>query len=228
MGSSIISKLIMFVVLFAISYFVTKHAKKTQAQNQKVESHLVSNSEETIIIKGKFNYSVIFVLIFLTMGLLFLPSLLKNAVSKSVYDTIVMYGLILFFVLAIAILVFCFNAMKTNLTITNKRIVGTASHGRRVDLPVDSVSSIGASSFSGITIASPSGRISFLFLGNRDEVYQVVSELLANRKTMPVPIIYQEKDTSNADELRKYKKLLDDGVISQEEFDAKKKQLLGL
>lgn len=33
---------------------------------------------------------------------------------------------------------------------------------------------------------------------------------------------------SSADELAKFKKLLDDGVISQEEFDAKKKQLLGL
>ena len=33
---------------------------------------------------------------------------------------------------------------------------------------------------------------------------------------------------SNADELKKYKELLDAGVISQEEFDAKKKQLLGL
>lgn len=33
---------------------------------------------------------------------------------------------------------------------------------------------------------------------------------------------------SNADELKKYKELLDSGVISQEEFDAKKKQLLGL
>lgn len=31
-----------------------------------------------------------------------------------------------------------------------------------------------------------------------------------------------------AEELRKYKSLLDDGIISQEEFDAKKKQLLGL
>lgn len=30
------------------------------------------------------------------------------------------------------------------------------------------------------------------------------------------------------DELRKYKELLDDGVISQEEFEVKKKQLLGL
>ncbi|MDD4688644.1 MAG: SHOCT domain-containing protein [Eubacteriales bacterium] len=33
---------------------------------------------------------------------------------------------------------------------------------------------------------------------------------------------------SNADELSKYKNLLDQGVITQEEFDAKKKQLLAL
>lgn len=33
---------------------------------------------------------------------------------------------------------------------------------------------------------------------------------------------------SSADEIVKFKKLLDDGIISQEEFDAKKKQLLGL
>ena len=33
---------------------------------------------------------------------------------------------------------------------------------------------------------------------------------------------------SSADELKKYKELLDLGVITQEEFDAKKKQLLGL
>ncbi len=35
-------------------------------------------------------------------------------------------------------------------------------------------------------------------------------------------------NTSAADELRKYKQLLDDGIITQEEFNAKKKQLLGL
>ena len=35
-------------------------------------------------------------------------------------------------------------------------------------------------------------------------------------------------DYKNADELKKYKDLLDSGVISQAEFDAKKKQLLGL
>lgn len=33
---------------------------------------------------------------------------------------------------------------------------------------------------------------------------------------------------SSADEIAKFKSLLDQGVITQEEFDAKKKQLLGL
>lgn len=39
---------------------------------------------------------------------------------------------------------------------------------------------------------------------------------------------YIQNNISNADELGKYKELLDKGVITQEEFDAKKRQLLGL
>lgn len=35
-------------------------------------------------------------------------------------------------------------------------------------------------------------------------------------------------NTSSADEIRKYKELLDDDIISQDEFNAKKKELLGL
>lgn len=43
-----------------------------------------------------------------------------------------------------------------------------------------------------------------------------------NQKTVnPTPL-------SAADELKKFKELLDSGIITQEEFDAKKKQLLGL
>ena len=47
----------------------------------------------------------------------------------------------------------------------------------------------------------------------------------------PTQIIVQQapvQQVTNADELKKYKELLDSGVITQEEFDAKKKQLLGL
>lgn len=37
-----------------------------------------------------------------------------------------------------------------------------------------------------------------------------------------------EKQSSAAEELKKFKELLDMGILTQEEFDAKKKQLLGL
>ena len=43
----------------------------------------------------------------------------------------------------------------------------------------------------------------------------------------PAPQVIEQKPSA-ADEIRKYKGLLDDGIISQEEFEAKKKQLLGL
>ena len=45
--------------------------------------------------------------------------------------------------------------------------------------------------------------------------------------TNPKPVSYPQKaPASNADELMKYKALLDNGVISQEEFEQKKKDLL--
>lgn len=37
-----------------------------------------------------------------------------------------------------------------------------------------------------------------------------------------------QKPLSTASEIMEFKKLLDAGIITQEEFDAKKKQLLGL
>ena len=65
---------------------------------------------------------------------------------------------------------------------------------------------------------------------NSEEIHKCVSDLLINRqgKQVETTVIKQEIPQSNADELKKYKELLDMGVISQEEFDAKKKQLLGL
>ena len=53
-----------------------------------------------------------------------------------------------------------------------------------------------------------------------------ISDWLAFKKEKVV--IKNNQLTTSADELKKYKDLLDSGVITQEEFDAKKKQLLGL
>lgn len=121
---------------------------------------------------------------------------------------------------------------KIDLTITDKRAYGCALFGKRVDLPLDSISAVGLGMFKSIAITTASGAIKFAFIKNRDEMYNAISKLLLDRQTATKNIIVQEtnnnNNASNADELKKFKDLLDSGVITQEEFDAKKKQLLGL
>lgn len=120
---------------------------------------------------------------------------------------------------------------KIELTVTDKRVFGCATFGKRVNLPLDAISAVGTSSMKGIDVTTASGAIKFKFILNRDELHKAISKLLVERQSKPTAAtttIKQEIPQSNADELKKYKDLLDNGVITQEEFEAKKKQLLGL
>lgn len=145
--------------------------------------------------------------------------------SRGCPGMVTVVGLLL---LIIGVFVFwAFNG--TGITVTDKRIYGVAKFGKRVDLPVDSITSIGVGLFNSISIATASGQLVFGLLTNRNEVQEAISKLLVERQKKGTGTgIKQEIPQSAADELKKYKDLLDDGVISQEEFDAKKKQLLGL
>lgn len=63
-----------------------------------------------------------------------------------------------------------------------------------------------------------------------DRYFKDIREIIENyrkskKEAQNTTVVMQ---TSAADELKKFKELLDMGVITQEEFDAKKKQLLGL
>lgn len=57
------------------------------------------------------------------------------------------------------------------------------------------------------------------------QIKEYIDSVIMNRHNSNGTVIQQ---TSSAEELKKFKELLDSGVISQEEFDTKKKQLLGL
>ena len=141
--------------------------------------------------------------------------------------------------------VFAFITWKISsykLTVTDTRIFGKTSFGRRVDLPIDSISAIGTSAFKGIAVATSSGKIKFGFIKNRDEIHKVISNLLIERQkssknettktgyqpASASPINKPAASVSGTEEIKKYKELLDSGIITDGEFDAKKKQLLGL
>ena len=115
---------------------------------------------------------------------------------------------------------------ECEIIVTDKRVYGKAAFKNRVDIPVDSISAVGTSFLNGISIGSSSGRIMFFLIANNIEIHSCISNMIIERQKSANTAIISNSDS--ADELKKFKELLDSGVITQAEFDAKKKQILGL
>ena len=133
------------------------------------------------------------------------------------------------FVPGIILVLLNLSVKKSSVCVTDMRVYGIELFGRRVDLPLDSISAVGTMWGHGLVVSTSSGKISFLLIKNLDDIHKCISSLLLERQSKPKEnAIKQEAPQSNAEELKKYKELLDMGVITQEEFEQKKKQLLGL
>lgn len=81
-----------------------------------------------------------------------------------------------------------------------------------------------------LNAASDENTITFTSQRNREaqDIHDYLNNKLREIKSTKNTPIVQAAPASAADELKKFKDLLDMGIITQEEFDAKKKQLLGL
>lgn len=117
------------------------------------------------------------------------------------------------------------------LVITDKKAYGKTTFGKRVDLPIDSISAIGENmGLKMLSLSTASGRIKFYGIKNAAEMKNVLNELIVNRQKAntytPNSNYSTNSSTNNVDLLRKYKELLDMGAITQEEFDSKKNELL--
>ena len=135
--------------------------------------------------------------------------------------------IIVFIIFAIAAAISYF--MQYELYATETKVIGKTLLGKRVDLPISHISAIGMGLGKRITVTSSSGHVTFFGVLNQEEINDKLTSLIKTKEeknTESTTIITQS--SSNAEELAKFKKLLDDGIITQEEFDAKKKQLLGL
>ena len=153
-------------------------------------------------------------------------SLLRPAGSFESIFYIILYVVLPVDLLFLLIYLYC---SKMSISVSNKRVYGKSAFGKRVDLPIDSISAVGAGALKGLSVGTSAGKITFIGMDKRDDVHKEINKLLIGRQQGKTEK-NEEKDakSSNADELKKYKELLDSGIITQEEFDAKKKQLLGL
>ena len=129
--------------------------------------------------------------------------------------------------------IFILLSKSMEIVVTDKRVYGKTYFGRVVDLPLDSVSAVGSKWFKGIAVATSSGKIAFLLIKNAREIHEEIRKLLIERQEKKeqaqtvLPTVTPVMK-SGAQELKEYKELLDNGIITQEEFEAKKKQILGL
>lgn len=140
---------------------------------------------------------------------------------------------------------------RCELTVTDKRIYGRAVWGRKVDLPLSELTGMKKLwLLKGLLVVSPAGKIRFRLIKNAGDLCRAVKEppktapknkqnsLAANPMTEK-PDTVPAKASGKKDKrlnprgnafrkMKKYKELLDMGIITQEEFDQKKKELLEL
>ena len=128
-------------------------------------------------------------------------------------------------------MVFYFYSGRCSMVVTDRRIYGKVAFGTQIDLPLDMVSAVGVTGIlKGVVVSTSSGQLKFMYVENASEIHAVINDLLMKRQesNRNSSINVTKKEISNADELIKFKELLDSGIISQEEYEAKKKQLLGI
>ena len=131
---------------------------------------------------------------------------------------------------AIILTIIYLISRKCELCITENSVKGKTLFGKEVVLPLYMVSAYSTRKFlSTVAVATSSGITKFALIGNYYEIGKVLSQKINERqeatatpKSTPAP------QSNSMDDLKKLKDLLDAGIITQEEFDAKKKQLLGL
>ena len=106
------------------------------------------------------------------------------ALWPSAYNDIgVLYPLLgIEFVYFLGIVVFYVGHKSIQLTVTDRRVYGVTSFGKRVDLPMDSISAISTSMWKTIAVTTASGAIKFSFIENIDEMYRILNEQLMERQ----------------------------------------------
>lgn len=139
--------------------------------------------------------------------------------------------------LALAVILLLINIMyaidrKKTLIIEDDRII--CKNGKKTvkEFFIRDVNSIDATKLSGLKIRGNSIKYQIKLLDNADEIKSAIMDSLSKANEIPqntpAPAPVPAPQLSNIDELKKYKELLDMGVISEEDFEAKKKQLLNI
>ena len=75
----------------------------------------------------------------------------------------------------------CIVTATSSIAVTDKRVSGKINL-KTVDLPIDSISSVGKN-IGRIVVATSSGKVDFGYLSNGNDVYKTISDLIVARQS---------------------------------------------
>ncbi len=123
------------------------------------------------------------------------------------------------------------------ITCTDKRVIfldkGLIYGLKHIEIPIEKINSVSHKKglmFGTLTVhhGSDSMLIKQINKDTIDPMMEAINREINKARDFGNNSIKQRETVSAADEIKKFKELLDEGVLTQEEFDAKKKELLGL
>lgn len=141
--------------------------------------------EEKILVKGIFYGEKVPLFLGIALGVLSL------IIFCSISDYFVVFGLISGFSLLIIGAICTVILVNRELIITNKRIIVRTAFGIRKDFVIKNITDTvmygwlpRSFSFDGISVATPSSRISFGFCKNKEELFNTISaQILTDNNT---------------------------------------------
>lgn len=133
---------------------------------------------------------------------------------------------VMFFLAVLIYTIWYVKDSKKTMVVQDAYIIAKKGNTVVKQFQIKDIKSIEAAKRKGLKILGNGFKYKINLVKNRDEIRTVILEKLQSvRSATPAPAV---EEASSLDEIKKVKDLLDTGIITQEEFDAKKKQLLGL
>ena len=176
--------------------------------------------KKNIVIKGETqkNKSAVIAIV---IGAILLVIAFFVALPEIYYGSITIVGSV---TLLVGIII-KISTEKCEITVTDEAIIGKRPHGKEVQIPLNKITAISRNSFNGISITSIGSVNNFYCFENREEVINTISCLLTKLQQDNAQLAQSGSATNR---LERLKSLLDAGVLTQDEFDTKKRQILGL
>lgn len=112
---------------------------------------------------------------------------------------------------------------KEQIEATNDSVIITKSNKKTSTILIKDIQSVESISRNGIFLKGAAFKEKIHLIENNEEIKNYILEKMSDIASSITP-----SNVSNADELKKFKQLLDEGLISQEEYELKKKELLNL